>query len=284
MVNYLNKHNLSAPIFRALTHDDYDQHDSFATVTQLIDAPHIWKLSKTANVNVDCTRRFYAMFGSAIHSLIDKVSAGFVSEMRCYVDVLDKKISGKADIYDTKTKTITDYKVVSKYMVRYGKHKPEWEKQLNLLAYIYTKNDLPVNQLKITAIVRDLLPQDKLTRDFPDIPIVEFDIPIWTTSEQEKYLVERVRLFMAYETSTITSHCSEAERWRSESKFAVKKPQNKTAYRLLDNAEEAGELAREKGMIVEIRPGADRRCLEYCDYIKVCEYAKEAGYDLQTSD
>lgn len=285
MLKYSNPHNLPESMVRVLQHNEYDEHDSFASVTSLIDSPYIWKLRKdylpdpSVEITLDVAHLFNPMFGTAVHALLEKACTGvegMTVEQRFFAEIAGKKISGKADLYHNGI--ITDYKVTSKYAVRFGKYKPEWENQLNSLAYLFEKNGYEVKGLQVVAILKDLLPQDKFSNEFPDIPIKVVNIPKWSLQEQGSYLDKRVRLFTAYDENKIVSHCSPEERWQNTTQYAVKKATSKTAFRLLNDLDSAKALAAEKGMIVELRPGTDKRCETYCELTGICSYAIGRGY------
>lgn len=282
MINYVNKYNLPESVIRVLKHSDYDEHDSFVSATSIIDAPYIWKMRKDninnpeVQIDVEVSGLFNPMFGTAIHALLDKACPDMVTEQRLYADILGSKLSGKADLFHDGI--ITDYKVTSKYSVRYGKYKPEWENQLNVLAYLHAKNGYEVKGLQIVAILKDLLPQDKFSSEFPEIAIKVINIPKWSLQEQESYLTKRIMLFQKYDTGEIVTQCSPDERWASPTQYAVKKKDSKTAYRVFPDMDTARELAQEKGMIVELRPGTDKRCESYCELKGICPYARTRGY------
>ena len=65
--------------------------------------------------------------------------------------------------------------------------------------------------------------------------------------------------------------CSNAERWMSETTFAVKREGRKTAIRVLTNVDEAKEMAIKENGYVETRLGEPRRCAgNYCQVSQWC--------------
>jgi hypothetical protein len=68
--------------------------------------------------------------------------------------------------------------------------------------------------------------------------------------------------------------CQPKERWDRPPKFAVKKETRKTAIRLLDNEDDAAQMAADlgKGHYVEHRPGESIRCQSYCLCREFCNY------------
>ena len=75
--------------------------------------------------------------------------------------------------------------------------------------------------------------------------------------------------------------CTDEERWREPTKYAIKKKTNKKASKLHDTLEEAEahleNLEKEyKGQYeIEVREGSDKKCLEYCSCCEFCPYYKE---------
>jgi len=75
--------------------------------------------------------------------------------------------------------------------------------------------------------------------------------------------------------------CTDEERWKDKTKYAVKKIKNKTATKLHDSYEDAKEhldnLEKDFPNVyeIEVREGQDKKCLEYCSCCKFCSYWKE---------
>ena len=62
-----------------------------------------------------------------------------------------------------------------------------------------------------------------------------------------------------------------------ERAFQIKTPTGwKTALRVLDSMEEAEEWKEKNGGdSIEIRPGEDKKCIDYCNVCEFCNYYKE---------
>jgi len=75
--------------------------------------------------------------------------------------------------------------------------------------------------------------------------------------------------------------CTDEERWREPTKYAVKKKVNKTATKLHETLEDAeNHLKNLEDKFpniyeIEVREGTDKKCLEYCSCCQFCSYYKE---------
>ena len=288
MIQYTNHHNLPVPLFNALIASDYDAHDSFVSVTSLIDSPYIWKMRKHTGdphsgilIHEDASSRLWALLGSAIHNLVDKAGADYITEFRASATILGKKISGKNDLFNPYEGVMSDYKVTTKYSIKGGKSKIEWERQLNVLAFLFRRLGLTVTRLEIIAILRDFMFKDKFSYEFPDIPMKIVPIPMWSNTEQEHYVESRTALFIKYDETPITQlePCNKEERWASDITYACIKKGATKATKLFADAISAQQYADEKGLMIELREASDPRCTEYCSFVKICPYARSKGYD-----
>ena len=288
MIQYTNNHQVPVPLFNALISSDYDAHDSFVSVTSLIDSPYIWKMRKhvgnaTSGITIqeDASSRLWALLGSAVHNLVDKAGSDYITEFRASTIILGKKVSGKNDLFNPYNGTMSDYKVTSKYTVKNKEFKKEWELQLNVLAFLFRQLGFNVTRLEIIAILRDFMFKDKFAMEFPKVPIKVIPIPMWSNAEQEQYVQSRVALFIKYDETPITQlePCSKEERWAADLTYACYAKGSKKATKLFQDALAAQAFADEKGLMIEIREAKDPRCTEYCSFVKICPYARSKDYD-----
>ena len=74
--------------------------------------------------------------------------------------------------------------------------------------------------------------------------------------------------------------CTPEERWSTPTKYAVMKEGRKTAVKVCATEEEAqsfiDDLEKDKDKhTIEVRPGIDKKCEDYCPCYKFCSYYKE---------
>lgn len=263
-----NKYGLPDTVVRALTRSEYSKGESNRSITQLIDAPRVRILRQENwdNMEEDVSDKLWAVLGNAAHKMFELTGdERHVTEERLFAEVEGWVISGAIDVQRIEDGgiTIIDYKTTSVWSVIFGKK--DWERQLNCYAYLVRKaNKLPVTGLKIVAVLRDWKSRDaEIKDDYPKAPIVEIDIPMWSESEQDRYMQERVELHQKAEFDRLTGaelpECSPDERWEKPPVWAIKKTGNKRALKLYDNEADAHK-ALQSGQEIEFRRGESGRC------------------------
>ncbi len=268
-----NKHNLPQAIYCAVCkHNRKPSHDRFS-VTELIAPPLIKKLKIQYwdQLEEDASERLWSLLGQAIHSVLDKVDIETaLQEEKLETEVDGAILTGRIDIYH-EDGLIEDYKVTSVWSFLLGE-KPEWEQQLNCYAYLFRRNGFEVNRLRINAILRDWKQSEaQKNNDYPPIPFMSIDIPLWSMEYQENFIKQRIHI---HNTS---STCTQEEKWYRGEKFAVKKSNNKTALRVFDTLEEAEKFVvayqsqyPKTSLEIEKREGEYIRCKFYCPVRNVC--------------
>jgi hypothetical protein len=272
--------NLPQPLYEAICKVDakYSPGESDITVTQLIDSPRIRLLRKKHEVEIeeDASQMIWKFMGSLSHQILqEQCSFNKLIEERLFIDVSGWRLSGQLDLLEHDT--LSDYKITSKYSVKNGV-KNEWEKQLNVLAYLVIKNGLTVKDLQLVAIIRDAGRIDEKVMVLP--------VKMWDMSVAMEYIENRVRKHQLAEDGFnelgAVGLCTEEERWYVPPKYAVMKKGNKKAIKLFDNVNEAikkatflngsEKLEAKKKHYVEPRKGANKRCEGYCSVAPFCDW------------
>jgi hypothetical protein len=279
----------------------YNAGQVHASVTTLIQPPRVAVLRSAHFKDIirDVSEEFWALLGSGIHHLLELgATENMIVEERLFMTIDAFKISGQLDMqeYDDDQVDITDYKVTSTYSVTgFDDAKKEWVEQLNLQALLLSSNrpDVKIRSLKITAILRDWTKaQAKRDPLYPQAPIVNVPVPLWSRKKQLEYARERIEAHaaarLAFNIGDEMVYCTNDERWVRDEAWIVKKIGGKKATRVFDNPDEADVLLKEKGdkYAVEYRPGTSTRC-GYCGVSQWCtQYsdtiAKEAVDDGDT--
>ena len=275
-IKYTNKYNLPENLASAIKKDDYDNPDGVISATTLIDDPYRYALAQSVNeVTEDVSEGLWRLLGHATHEVLERSGQG-IRETRFYAEHKGLRLSGKPDVYMFDTKTIEDWKITSKYTVRFGRYKPEWEKQLNVLAWLLKQNGQKVESLRIHAILRDFLQSDAHKHDFPDCPFISFDIPLWSDEQAESYITERVELFKHYISRPVFDLpvCSPEARWNSGNIYKIYGANKTRSLKNFDDLEEAEQYAQGKNVEVVKVEGDDKRCLQYCNLKEACRHGK----------
>ena len=288
-----NRFDLPDVIAKALQQDDYSRGDSERSVTQLIDSPRIGILQREYDneIEQDIVDFVWSRFGTAMHKMFEDATKGenYRTEERLFCEHMGWTISGAIDLLELTPNgwVIRDYKVTSKWSVIFGKE--EWENQANAYAWLlrHAKNVSPV-RLEIVAIIRDWQRREaERDGDYPQAPIQVIEIPLWSEEEQDQYMDGRIKLHQSAAFQRLTKQdlplCSDEERWRNATKWAIKKGKNIRAVRVLDTKEDAEAFLATKDdkHHIEERTGECTRCVQnWCRVSEWCEqYQGEISND-----
>lgn len=289
-MKFTNKTNLPAPVFNALTADNYSRGASNRSVTQLMDSPRvrILKAEHDDDIVEDVSDRVWSVLGTAVHNIFedatDHEDKMFIAEQRLFYDVDGWTISGAMDLQEEDSKTgaivLSDYKCTSVWSVIYDK--VEWHNQLNFYAWLARKaSHVAVSKLQIVAVLRDWKKKEAMTKgkDYPQAPLVIVPIPLWSNDKQDEYVEGRIKIHSEAEFDRMTGEplplCTPSERWMKPTTYAVKKTANKRAIRVFDSEEEAKTYFLDKGLdskhSIETRKGEPTRCFDYCSAAPFCD-------------
>lgn len=288
-----NNFNLPPEVYNAVS-KIYPIDPNRMSVTALIDAPLIrqLKIKHWNELQEDASARLWALLGQGIHAVLDRQETGAITEKKLEVDIDGITVVGKTDNY--KDGIITDWKVTSVWHHIFSDNKSETA-QANCYAWLWRKHNHPVKKLIIYRILRDWQ-QSKVGNDYPPIPFVQLEVPLWSFNEQEQYIKERLE----YHAMSRFPECSPEDKWEKPTTFRVEKVGRKSALRVLDSRREAEEWCAVNGYVlgeydanensktygdtigchldpkisIVERPGECVRCLNYCPVRSKCPYAK----------
>jgi len=279
-----NDHNLPSPVVRALSRNDYDSGNTHLSVTQLIDSPRVQALRRKHwdEITEDVSDKLWSVLGTAVHRVFEEnVEEDVISEERLFLDVNDWTVSGAIDLQDKEGPV--DYKCTSVWSVIF--EKKEWALQLNCYAWLMRHAKARTStKLKIVAVMRDWNRREaQRNPDYPQAPIQIVDVPKWTDEEQDQYVAERVKLHQDAQIAEAMGErlplCTDEERWRKKSSYAVRKPTNKKATRVFDElslAEKYVEDNSEIKYVIDERVGEYTRCKQnWCRVAEFCDQYEE---------
>lgn len=287
-----NNYGLPQPFVDFARNDKYSKGKADISVTTLIDSPRVRILrdKHSSERTVDVVDNVWALFGTAVHHILEstETSEDTILEERLFADVNGWTLSGAIDHQKIvgQTVEITDYKVTSVWSVIHGK--VEWERQLNVYAFLVQKNKgKKVTKLSICAILRDWNRRDaQFKPDYPQAPVVIVDIPVWSEKNRMNYINETMQEHIDaqfnYDLIGMIPACLDAEMWKRNDSWAVKKKGLKRAMRVFDSQEEAEVYAYDwekvndgKIAVVEHRAGEAVRCNgNYCGVAEFCSQYK----------
>lgn len=293
----------------------YDNWGSDYSVTQLLRPPRIVQLEKRYKdyfdalpFDDDAIRKSLSSFkGTAIHSWFEKMlwkyinrnpNCGYIMERRIWDRIRDRKISGKFDCY--RNGALYDYKTTSVWKRIYGQF-DDYEKQLNLYAYLLGTCGIHVSILFIIAWYMDWQKTKQYQKDYPREEIEQIHIEgLWPVSEQQDYLYHLIDRQKANEDrpDDELDECEAEDMWSKDTTYAVTYPGATRAVRVKDTYEDAQsyidwakgkekdtkKLAKMDNWYVETRSGERTRCGEYCRVNCFCNqykrYCEEQGLEV----
>ena len=285
---YTNKSNLPEAYVQAILNDPYSKEErGDISVTELIGPPQARILKKKFDDKIirDVADDAWMVLGKGCHSVLEEAKVkSAIKEKRLFAEVNGWKTSGKFDHFALMPDgTLDDFKVTSVFAVKKGV-KIEWEQQLNLLCFLCVANDHPpIKALRIIAFLRDWNSFMKLRdKNYPEMNIFVGDVKLWSFTEQEAYMAERVKVHQEAEKGNIPE-CTPEERWASHRTFKVIRGENKnpspggvfTDEFHKDPRKEAQDFIDDHKfgpeMRIEESPREFKRCEKYCDASPFCK-------------
>ena len=227
----------------------------------------------------DVSNRIWAIFGTAVHSLLEKESPDTFVEESFSLPVGKYKVTGRVDCYDMKNHIIYDYKTASTWKYKFNDFS-DWRFQGLAYAWLMKKAGFEVHECRFVAMFKDFSPRKaRLEKDYPPSPVYVYRFPVDEAGlkEVEEYITSKVKLLE--ESENIPDEqlplCTDEERWARGRKFALMKKGRKTAIKLYDSKEEAEKAKTEESMYVEERVPEDGKCDGYCLCRDFCPYWKQ---------
>lgn len=272
-----NRMNLPYGLVRAVSPEPHNRPGEISATTLIAGVKNIILTQRHwGELEDDVSDRIWAVFGAAVHSLLETEGETDFTEIDMRQKVSNVTVTGRLDNYDMRTGVICDYKSTSVYKVRAGiadggESFRDYRTQGLIYAWLLQKNGLPATKCRFICLLKDHS-RSEAERDpsYPQSPVHvhEFAVTADDLAEIERFIYKKVfqyELFSSTEDDLIPE-CDEHERWARKDVYAVKKEGRKTAVRLLATREEAEEKIAELGAghFLEVRKGESRKCKNYC--------------------
>ena len=271
-----NEYGAPDEIVKAIQNDSYTKDGADFSVTELIKPPQIRRLWKEhdEDISVDVRDEIWKLLGKGVHAAIEQAESEGTKEQRFHAKHNDSTISGAIDLIGDDG-LITDYKVTSAYSVQKGL-KEDWERQLNLYAWLLRQNGITANKLQIVAICRDWMKSRVGKYNYPDSMVVVLSVPIWRDGRQDDYVDQRVRVH----TQESTIPCTPEERW-ARGAYQVNPTHSKGGKpRSFDTLQDATNyINKQKTGSYIIKDGDAKyvRCESWCEVAEFCPQWKGGG-------
>jgi hypothetical protein len=238
----------------------------------------------------DAADHAYAVFGTAVHKILEGEGANEFSEEYMYFEVDGVIVTGRIDNYNMKEGVISDFKTCSVWKIKFQSF-DDWRKQGLIYAWLLIKNGFEVKTCRFIAMIKDHSKRDaKRDSSYPLCPTYVYEFPVtkMELDEIETFIRGKIAVYKQYQETADDDipPCSPDERWEKATKYAVQKSGAKRAYKLLDTQEEAEKIAGDmgKGYVVEKRPGESTRCIDYCSCAAFCNYYRDNVGAVEVQD
>ena len=281
-----NKFNIPQTFINILDRPTYSKGKANLSVTQLLNSPKIVALTKKFEdqIEQDASDMVWSIFGSAVHNILEHgKDDNHIVEQRIHKEYDGWNISGAIDLQVVNENGIDvkDYKTTTVWAVM--NEKIEWEVQLNIYAgLVEDVKKIPVTSVGIVAIIRDWSRRESTTREgYPEAPIKEIPIRLWSKEERDQYISKRIALHsacdFAIETDGSLPDCTPDEMWEKPTTYAIKKVGNKRAFKVYETEKDALDAIAdmEKTYEIEVRPGERTRCTNFCPVSQYCEQYRD---------
>ena len=273
-MNLVNDYGAPEAIVAAIENDPYTKDGADFSVTELIKPPQIRRLwlKHEEEIYVDVRDEIWKLLGKGVHAALEQAGDIGIKEQRLHAEYDGVTISGAVDL--VVDGVVTDYKVTSVYSVQRGL-KEDWEKQLNLYAWLLRKNGATPTSLRIVTICRDWMKSRSSKHDYPQSPVVVLKVPFWSDERQERYLSERVRIH----TQEQTIPCTPEERWARGAYRVVGdvKGKGKTSFDTMSEAASFINKQKTGSYQVVDAPGKYIRCESWCEVANFCPQWNQTG-------
>jgi hypothetical protein len=233
------------------------------------------------DIEVDVEDQLFALFGKGIHHLLeDEGENEFTEEFMSY-EIDGVTVTGIIDNYDMKTGVITDWKTVKAFKIILGKY-DDWWKQGMIYAWLLKKNGFEAKTCQFIALLKDHSKQQaRRSQSYPKSALIvhKFDVTDDGLIEIEKFIKSKITEYKQNKDllDDDIPPCTPEERWDKPTTFAVMKPGNKRATKVLDTNDEAEKYVADigKGAFVETRQGESVRCADYCSCCEFCNFYRD---------
>lgn len=228
-------------------------------------------------ITVDVSDMFWAMFGTAFHSLMEEETDDTFVEELVTKQIGDWTVTGRIDGYNMATCEIYDWKTTSVWKIVH-KDYDAWKEQGLIYAWLCKQNGIEVTRCKFIACLKDhSQSKARFDKQYPQhqASVYEFDVTEDDLEMIEKKILSKLKEIAENENTPDDELplCTEEERWAKPPTFAVMKKGRKTALRVFEDKELAEKyLASGNGDFIEERKGSDGKCEGYCSCCEFCSY------------
>lgn len=265
-----NKLNLPQSFVNYAGSDNHEHKPNRYSVTELLKSTQEIYLSRKYDVDTDVSEIIPALFGSAVHHILEAntvTSETLLPEYSIECELYGITISGRIDLLNLSELTIEDYKTCSTSKKDYE----DWKLQGLIYAYlVYLTKDIKIKQLRFYAIYKDWSKiRAASSSGYPQNPVFT-----WTYNIDDSDFIY-IDEWLKTKISDIKNENLYCDKWYTGDKYAVYKSRtDKRATIVCDSEQEAHDYITNKlngAGIIDVRKGENIKCKYYCKYCKECK-------------
>ena len=276
-----NKQGLPDAILKACSTEQHNRPNTVSATTLLKGAKEIILTRRHWNeMTDDVADRIWAIWGTAVHSLLEHETPDTFTEEYLSYMVGDIKVTGRIDCYDMKHYVVHDYKTASVWKVMHRDF-DDWKKQGLIYTWLLRKNGFKAENVRFTALLKDhSKSKARFDANYPQSPVYVYGFSPSPNDMKmiDCFIHDKVNEIQYNESLSDDeiAECTAAERWATDDKYAIMKGTNKKATKVCDSMEQAeayieANADKDKLKIVK-RDAASKKCMEYCPAAKWCNF------------
>jgi hypothetical protein len=267
-----NKYGLDSWLVNLLTDSIQPPNRDVFRVTELIDSPLIKNLRVKYwdDITIDVSDLMQTVYGDAVHDYMHRSASDLTTDKEQEVINVftDTMVKGHFDRFEDGI--LKDFKTTGVGYLNIEDNVKKWTKQLNIYAYLIGTYDTEVKGLEIHVLYRNWSKMKlKSDSEYPKIPYQKLALELWSTEKQKKFIEDQIQYHI---NSPMV--CSDKDRWKKETTYAVKNGGAKRALRVLSSQQEAEQWMNKngRGTHIEVREGEYTRCDNFCELKEFCPY------------
>ena len=277
-----NVKGLPEALVKAIDTMPHNEPGSLSATTLLKNVKQILLMERHWDeIEEDVLDRFWALFGTAIHKLLEHEGKNDFTEETMAKEINGITVTGKIDLYNMEDGIIVDWKSCSVYKIIKGDF-DDWRKQGLIYAWLLHKNGFPVKTCRFIAIMKDHSSRKaRQSSSYPKTPVYvyEFAVTEEGLKEIEGFIERKISEYQRFAElpDDEIPVCTKEERWEDPTVYSVKKSGNQKATKNFYSLSEAESFAASKGkdFFVEKRPGEAKRCIDYCSCCAFCNHYRD---------
>ena len=283
-----NRLDLPDAIVKACSTEQHNRPNTVSATTLLKGAKEIILTRRHWDeLTDDVSDRIWALFGTAVHSMLEHETPDTFSEEYLSLKIGGYKLTGRIDCYDMKRGIVHDYKTASVWKIAMHDF-DDWKKQGLIYTHLLRENGFPVTEVKFTALLKDFSKSKaRFDASYPQSPVYVYSFKP-TAHDMEwidGFIKDKIAEIIFNESlpDDEISECTKAERWATDDKYAIMKKGNKKASKVCDSLEQAESYVsanadKDKLEIVK-REAESKKCNEYCAVKNFCSFYKSLKED-----